>query len=349
MTRRSPTLEGFTAMVRRPAMGLAEIAWRWSFGFAAAAVLVFSLAQYLDSLTVTNRDLWLLRTRHPLLVSHALARIVQGSGPRLVMAALILFPALALAWVLLGSLGRAAILKSLMSYFRAQPDSPPRQAERPLRSLAGLGFLRVSVTFAALAGCLGAIFLAASSSPKSDPSPGAAFLIYLMVLMLVWLAWSTLNWFLSLSSVFVVTGGQDTFGALASAVHLCRTRSGSVAAAGTWFGLAHLAAFFIAASALGFPLALLPLLPTGIVFGAVIVVALLYFAATDFLYVGRMAAYVAIVELSAPPAHGLVPPPSPIVNTPAIEDAPQEPPETPADPQPQTPADILLDVAPESG
>jgi len=348
MTRRSPTLEGFTAMVRRPALGLAEIAWRWSFGVAAAAMLVFSLAQYLDSLTVTNRDLLLLRTRHPLLVLRALARIVQGSGPRLVLAALILFPALALAWILLGSLGRAAILKTLVSYFRSQPDSPPRQAGHPLRSLAGLGFLRVSLTFAALAGCLGAVFLAASSSPRSDPSPGAAFLIFLTVVMLVWLAWSTLNWFLSLASVFVVTGGQDTFGALACAVHLCRRRTGSVAAAGTWFGLAHLVAFFIAASALGFPLALLPLLPPGIVLGAVIVVALLYFATTDFLYVGRVAAYVAIVELPAPPA-GLVPPPSPILNPPTVLDAPQAPPETPADPQPQTPAVILPDVTPEPG
>jgi len=336
-------------MVRRPALGLAEIAWRWSFGVAAAAMLVFSLAQYLDSLTVTNRDLLLLRTRHPLLVLQALAGIVQGSGPRLVLAALILFPALAVAWILLGSLGRAAILKSLVSYFRAQPDSSPRRAGRPLRSLAGLGFLRVSVTFAALAGCLGAVFLAASSSPKSDPSPGAAFLIFLTVVMLVWSAWSTLSWFLSLASLFVVAGGQDTFGALASAVHLCRTRTGAVAAAGTWFGLAHLAAFFIAASALGLPLALVPLLPPGMVLGGVILVALLYFAVRDFLHVGRMAAYVAILELPAPAAPALVPPPSPIVNTPAMGDVPQALPENLADPQPQTPTDRLPDVLPEPG
>ena len=347
MTRRSPTLEGFTAMVRWPSLGLAEIAWRWSFGFAAMALGIFSLGQYLDTLPVTNRDLWFLRSRHPLLVSQALARIFQGSGSRLVLAALILFPALALAWILLGSLGRAATLKALVGYFRVEADNPPRPlAERPFRSLAGLSFLRVAVTFSAMAGCLGAVFLAARSSPKSDPSPGAAFLIFLTVLMLVWLAWSVLNWFLSIASVFVVSGGKGTFGALASAVELCRTRTGVVAAAGTWFGLAHIAAFFIATSALGFPLAFLPLLPAGVVLGGVLLVTLLYFAVADFLYVGRLAAYVAILELPVPPKpEPIVAPPLLIVNTPAVgvpaQDSPEAgSPDAPPQASPESPPDV---------
>jgi len=62
-----------------------------------------------------------------------------------------------------------------------------------------------------------------------------------------------------------------------------------------------------------------------------------------------MAAYVAILELPAPAAPALVPPPSPIVNTPAMGDVPQALPENLADPQPQTPTDRLPDVLPEPG
>jgi hypothetical protein len=299
MNRRSPSLEGFSAILRQPSFGMAEIAWRWSFGVAAGVLLISSSLEYLDTLPVTARDAFLLRTGQPFLVSQALARIFQGSAPRIAAAALILAPALAVAWILLGSLGRAATLKAIVRHFRDHDENDLSRA-RPMRSLIGLHFLRVAVTLAAAIACLGAILLARSASPKSDPAPGSAFLIFLMVAMLVWLAWSTVNWFLSLSAVFAVAGGQDTFSALASSVHLLRTRTGSVLAAGTWFGLAHLTAFFVATSVVAFPLAFAGVLPAAVVLGGVLLVTLLYFAVTDFLYVGRLAAYVAIVELPAP-------------------------------------------------
>src|ERR1700681_1061400 len=41
MKRRSPTLEGFQVMFRLPVLGLAEIAWRWSFGLGAMGYFFF--------------------------------------------------------------------------------------------------------------------------------------------------------------------------------------------------------------------------------------------------------------------------------------------------------------------
>jgi hypothetical protein len=67
-------------------------------------------------------------------------------------------------------------------------------------------------------------------------------------------------------------------------------------AASTWFGLAHLAAFGLASSAVVFPLVFVGVLPRVVVFSGVLMVTLLYFAVADFLYMGRLAAYVAIVE-----------------------------------------------------
>jgi hypothetical protein len=45
-----------------------------------------------------------------------------------------------------------------------------------------------------------------------------------------------------------------------------------------------------------FPLAFINLLPGGVVLGGVILVTLLYFAVADYLYAGRLAAYVYIAE-----------------------------------------------------
>jgi hypothetical protein len=302
MHSHSPTLQGFRVMFRRPSLGLAEIAWRWSVGLATALLLFFSFLEYLDTLPVTDADLLLLRSRQPFLISHAIVHIFSGSAPRVVAASLVLIFAMALAWIGTASFGRAATLRALVDYFGAdrlsspRPHSSGREGTWELRSLVGLNFFRVGVTLAAVVASVGGLLIAGFASSKADPSPGSATLIFLTMIMLVWLAWAILNWFLSIAPIFVVAEGRDTFGAVASAVDLCRSRTASVLAAGTWFEVAHVVVFVVASSVIAIPLALAGVLPAGVILGGVLLVALMYFAIVDFLYVGRLAAYLAIVS-----------------------------------------------------
>jgi hypothetical protein len=304
MKSSSPTLEGFRLMLRRPSFGLAEIAWRWSFGLACCLLLAFSFFEYLKTLAVTRGDLLLLRSRQPVLISQAIAHIFGGSGFRVVQTIIILATCLAIGWIVVASLARAATIKALLGYF-SEPENSLVVSERTgtsrLHSLFGLNFFRVAVTLAATIGCLAALLLGGAVSPAGNPAPGSAFLVFLSVVLMVWLVWSVMNWFLSLAAVFVIAEGEDTFGAIASAAVLCRDRAGSVFAAGTWFGLAHITAFVIATSVVAFPLGLAGVLPAGIVLGGVILVTLLYLAVADYLYIGRLAAYVAILELPQMP------------------------------------------------
>jgi hypothetical protein len=312
MTRRSPTLEGFRILFSRPSFGLAEIAWRWSFGAAASLLLGFSFFEYLDTLPVSRGDLLLLRTAQPLLISQAVQHIFRGSAVRVIETAVVLALTLGVAWVVVASLARAATIKALLAHFREHSISASDRQDRKrwrLRSLYALNSLRLGTTLAAAAGLLAAVLLGGAVSRPDDPAPGSALLIILTVALLVWLAWSTLNWFLSLAVMFVVVDGHDTFGAIAAAVDLCRTRSGSLFAAGTWFGLAHLTAFAVASSLAAFPLGFAEILPAGVVLGGVLLVTLLYFAIADFLYVGRLAAYVAIVEMPQSPVSAEAEPP----------------------------------------
>jgi hypothetical protein len=292
------------------------MAWRWSFAGAAALLFAFSAVEYLDTLPVTSSELLLLRTRQPVLIARAVDQILRGSALRAVLATLVLALALALAWIAIASLGRAATLNALLEYFRGDGALSVRlglKADRTSRlgALIGLHFFRLSATIAAALGCLGAILLARVASRNSDSSPGDAVLIVFALVTFVGLAWLVLNWFLSLAAVFAVGDGQDTLNAVASAVHLCRTRFGPVVAASWWFGLAHLVVFFMATSAVAFPLGFAEVLPGSAVFGGVLLVALLYFAAVDFLYVGRLAAYLAIVQQPDVPAPLPPTPPSP--------------------------------------
>jgi hypothetical protein len=219
----------------------------------------------------------------------ALSRIFQGSAPRAVVAFIVIALALAVAWIALASFGRAATLKAAIEYFRGSISSSAR-----FSSLLALNSLRAATMLAATIGVVGAVLVAKSVSRPEDPSPGAALLIFWLLTILIGVTCSLLNWYLSLASVFAVREGTPVFTSLIAATDLCRTRSGSLVAAGTWFGIAHVILFVVASSAVAFPLGFAEVLPGGMVFGGVLLVTLLYFAAVDFLYVGRLASYVFI-------------------------------------------------------
>jgi len=306
MKRRSTTLEGFCSLWRQPSLGVAEIAWRWSIGAAAVSLSVITFFEYLDTLTVTRGDLLLLRTRQPTLISQAMAHILRGSGWHALEAMALLALGLAVGWIVISALARAATIRALLAYFRKQPGTSGVHAEERLSSgwrlssLLELNFFRVALTLTALGGFFAAFVLGMAVSPAENPSPGAAFLLILSVIVLVWLVWSVLNWFLSVAAIFVIRDGQNAFASIAATLDLCQNRTGSVFAAGTWFGLAHVVCFFVATTVVAFPLGLASVLPPGITIGGVLLITLLYFAVVDFLYMGRLAAYVAMLEFPEP-------------------------------------------------
>src|SRR5437870_12346042 len=103
MKQRSPTLEGFRAIFRQPSFGLAEIAWRWSFGAAAGLLFTLSFLEYLDALPVSRGELFLLRTHHPVLISQAIVHLFRGSAPLAAAGTIVLALALVVAWLGIGA------------------------------------------------------------------------------------------------------------------------------------------------------------------------------------------------------------------------------------------------------
>lgn len=306
MAQPTPTIEGFRVIFRRPSLGLAEITWRWTFGAAAFSLLAFSLFEYLDTLPVTSGEALFLRSRHPFLVSQALARILAGSGERLAAALLIVAVGLIVFWVLASSIGRVATLRRLFDYFASDLPgiSPATGVVAPERSavswhfssMLALNAFRTTLLLAGLlafgsAGTIGGLL-----STPPHPHPGLSFLIFLLLAVLVVFFWSSMNWFLSIASIFVVRDGCDVFGSVASAVDFCLRRSRAVSWTSTVFSACHIVIFAIASSAVAFPLALIGILPAWVILGAIAILTLLYFLVVDFFYVGRLAAYVCILE-----------------------------------------------------
>jgi hypothetical protein len=302
MSRVSPTLEGFRAAFRRPSFTLAEIAWRWTVGAVAWALLFFWLIEYLDTLPVTDVDATLLSTRQPLLVGRAIAHILRGSLNRAMLAVLFAAIALSLLWIVVASIGRAATVRALLDYFRKDAVSKgstdeAESSDSRLGPLIGLSFLRAALALAAMLAFVGAAILAGFASSQANPRPGLTFILFLPLAGLICFAWPMLNWLLSLASIFAVRNGEDTLGALSAAVIFSRERSGPVFAVGTWTGLAHLVVFVGASTLAALPLAFLRIAPVRLVIAGVILVALVYFAVVDWLYMARLAGYVCIAEM----------------------------------------------------
>jgi len=290
MTRSGLVRGGFAAVFRRPAVIAAEIAWRWSFGAAAGALVTVAVMRFLNSLTVSNADLFALRSRVPPLIADALVRIFQGSGPRLVQLILILTPAISLLWMLAAAVGRVATLRVLI-----QDASASFTRRHDVRSLLGANFLRVLVTLLGLMAMVGSAILAGfAANITAEPSILLFNVVFLGLLFLVSLSWSTLNWYFSLAPIFVVRDNRGTLGAVGDAVRLVRRRGGDFSGVSTLYGLLKLFAMAVATVVSLVPLAFIAEWPweaTAILF---VVITLAYFAFADLLYIARLASYLAI-------------------------------------------------------
>jgi hypothetical protein len=292
MASLSPTAEGFRILFRRPIIPLAEIAWRWSFTAAAWFLVAMFLLEYADTLPVKGLDRLLLASQQPLLIGHAIHRIFQGSAFRFAKAGVLLALALVIGWTVLASLGRILTVRSLLEEFESS-DLPPRRGA--MASLLGLNFFRAAAALAALAAAIGSLVAASSFWASTHVSVADAARLWFALLLITAMAWSVLNWFLSTSAIFAVSGNEGAFQAVASAVRFFVERPGAFAAPGTWFGLIHFGAFLFACGAGFTVLGAAGVVGARSLFFLELLIVLAYSAVADFLHIGRLAAYVAAV------------------------------------------------------
>ena len=304
---------GFRLVRRRPAVMLAEILWRWSFGVAAGALVAVAVLRFLASLTVTDGELFALRSGIPQLMADAILRIFQGSGERLLRLTLIVTPAVSALWILAASAGRAATLRALVE------DAPASFTRRhDLRSLLAVNFFRVCVVLLALLAMVGSAILAGfAANTREEPSILLFDVVFLGLLFLVSLCWSTLNWYFSLAPIFVVRDNRRALGAVADAVHLVRRRGWDFTVVGTLYGLLKLFAIGVATVLSLLPLAFIAKWPWQLTTVLLVIVTLAYFAVSDVLYIARLASYLTIAEPERAPAVETAVRPSPAAVAPS--------------------------------
>ncbi|MFB3813808.1 MAG: hypothetical protein ACE14L_06825 [Terriglobales bacterium] len=299
-------------VARTPALWLAEIAWRWTFGLGSLLFVCLACLQFTRSIHVSNSDLHVLRSGDPFLVAGTLAGILHDTAALLLRILTLLVPAIAVLWTFAAALGRAATLNVLL-----------RHPAQRFWSLLGLSFLRATLTLAAIVAFFGSGMLAGyRMEPTSDPqraiaqaqAVAAAFLVAGLVIAIVW---ALLNWLLALATVFAVRDRCATVEAVAEAVRVCRRNLHDFLTVSTWFGFWRAVLLVVAVIATGGVLAAAGSLTVAIV--AVALITVVYFALVDFLYIARLAAYVAIIE--GPPEAEMPAVPDKPTNSTALKDA----------------------------
>jgi len=295
----SPAATGFRLIFRRPAIPLAEIAWRWTLAAAAWFLALMFAFEYFDSLPLTALDRLLLGTGQPILISRAIHRIFSGSALRFTEIGIAIALALVAAWIVLASFGRSAVVNSI-----ARELNVAIAARRSfLPSLLFLNFLRAAVTLAAIACIAGSAMISSSlwASGRIDIETSGRF----TTLFWFWIgfSWLVLNWFLSVTCMFAFVERRGAARALGSTMDTMVTRPAAVISLGVIYGVAHTAAFVAAFCAAIMAMTAVAAVPVaGVV--VLFVVAMAYCAVADFFYTGRLAGYVSLLRREDLPLPG---------------------------------------------
>jgi len=296
MPHPNPGRAGFDLVLRRPALVLAEIAWRWSFGLASLALLGLTCILFLASIRVSESDMQLARSGSPWIVADVLAHLLQANRAPLLRAVAVLVPGMAILWTIAASVGRLITVPSLVT-----PRAGKSSAALP--ALLAISFLRTALALALIAGYLGCAALAAlvANTIGGEPQQQVqiSFFIFMPTFLLVLLVWALLNWFFSIAPIFAIRDSRPALASFSDAVHLFTTNKRDFLAIGSAYGLAKTIAIIIVTIAgivLGVTLSSYPTLDTTVL----IVLTLVYLAFADLLNLARLASYAVLAEVPAP-------------------------------------------------
>jgi len=280
-------MQGFRAIRRDPAVLLLEILWRWSFGFTALLILFGAGLLLLDPVHIDSLAR-ALQTRDPHMIGTALFFTWLLLGIKAIVAVIAVPLAIAIVWTLFVTPARRITARRLL-------DAPPLS----FAPMFALQFVRAISTWLAYLCLIVAVAAGIhfASGSKSDPTVFYAIAPpAIVVILLVWLA---VNWHLSVAAIFG-RQGQSFRGAIRHARQTVRLQRSDFAGTGFVFLLLRTVALLVALAVCGLTSHMAASAPLSY-FTLLTVVSLAYFAVADFLYVARMAAYLALAAAHVDP------------------------------------------------
>jgi hypothetical protein len=286
----NPITEGFRAIWRNPVIFLLEVFWRWSFALLAL-LLLFAAGTFLfGPLPIASSWTNAWHSRDPRKIGGVVITILLLLGVKAVIAAIALPIAIALLWSVLSAVGRSITVRRLRIGITFLS----------FRSILALQVLRAFLTWLSAVLLIAAIVgeaLIATRGPRPDLA-----LYYLLVMpsvLLISSFWLVFNWYLSLAAI-LGREGQSFRGAFRQARQTVRLQRSDFAGTGFVFLLLRASSLLVALAVCGLTSRMAGSQPQAY-FTLVMLVALAYLAVSDFLYMSRMAAYLALAAAHVEP------------------------------------------------
>jgi hypothetical protein len=285
MSPKNPLTYGFRAIPRDPALIFVEILWRWCFGAMTFAILFGATLRLLGSVTISQSDASALRSHDPLLMAQSLWHTLLGLASEHGNATALVLLAVTILWIALGATGRTLTLNRLSG------------GGARLRSIVALHCLRALFLWLAVIALVKALAWDARVAGRGGTSD-----VFLYSALSVWSAiligalWLVANWHLSLAASCCAKHAGGFARGIRQALGLVRSHAADLAGVSLVFAVLRLIVV-----ALTFVLWMLPsrMIATSpqVYFAWVVLVTLGYCVAADFVYISRMAAYLAVDTL----------------------------------------------------
>jgi hypothetical protein len=285
MSTKNPLTYGFGAIRRDPALLLVEILWRWCFGAFALLLFLGFLVMRPEVVAAGDTSAW--SSQDPLLMAQALLRLLTGLGGKPLAVAIVLLLAATVIWTLLGAAGRTFTLNRLeRSGIRFRSILALQGLRAVFLWLAGIALTKTIALDARLAG----------HGVKPDIFLYSALAVWSVILIGV--LWAVVNWNLSLAAVCCAKNAGDFDRSIRQALALDRSHSGDLLGVSLVFALWRWIVLAIAFVLWFLPSSKMATAPRAY-FAWFVATMLAYFAASDYLYIARMAGYLAIDPLDS--------------------------------------------------
>ncbi len=262
---------------KRPSLLGWELLWRWAFGIPAAAILYFEATRIVAPVAVSLSG---LSPTDPEQAGLQLAAAAAALEPHVARTALWLGPLLAVAWAITSGLGRTAVLRRLDPGLRPVP-----------LTLICLQLLRIAALAAVFLGWYSAIRWAAEATLTNTSPNLVGYSACLISLTLgIFVLWALLSWIFSIAPLLAMFEGADLGSSLMRSVRL-GPLTGKLVEVNLVLGIVRLALIVLAMVFSAIPLPFtqdMTGMPLYLWWAAV---TLLYFVASDFFQVARLAAF----------------------------------------------------------
>jgi hypothetical protein len=268
----------------RPSLTLLEVLWRWTYGVPALALLWHVGSKIVAESSLDASALEKMTVTRPLEAAQILAGAMAVLLPPISRVAVWLVPLLLLTWVVWSSLGRSLVLR------RADPQLHAR-----LGTTMVLQLIRVIVLAACFFLWLFSLRWAASVAVTGplerggDPNLVLYFALAIVLTVGVFAVWAVISWVLSMAPLLAMLRNLGPAASLAAALRLGTLRS-KLVEINLVMGIVKVALVVLAMVFSATPLPFESLATQAFLNIWWVIVAILYFIASDFFHVARAVA-----------------------------------------------------------